>query len=122
MQGSVIVSGAIYLCCFLLEGGGGGGGTRIAHRLPGYLHRQGRWASFLYRERLDALLNRYLVRLFRQDHVFSLLEPANDHFHVVGAQRVPIILSSISLAPPASSLYLDANEEIDLHATELLDC
>ena len=83
---------------------------------------QGRWASFLYRERLDALLNRYLARLFRQDLIFSLLKPVDDRFHVAGAQRVPIIPSFVSLASPASSLYLDANEEIDLQETGSQGC
>ena len=95
---------------------------RIIRRLPGYLHHQGQWASFLYRKRLDALLNHYLARLFRQDRFFSLLGPVDDCFHAAGAQRVLVIPSSISLAPPASSPYLDANEEIDLQATGSLGC
>ena len=87
---------------------------RIARLLSENLHCQGRWISFLYRIRLDALLDRYFAGLFRQDLVFSLLELANDRFHAVGDQGVPVIPSSVSFVPPASSLYLDANEEIDL--------
>ena len=95
---------------------------RISRRFPGYLHRQGQWASFLYRERLDALLDRYLAHLFCQDSAFSLLGPVDDRFHAAGAQRVPAIPSSVSLASPLSSSYLDANEEIDLQATRSLGC
>ena len=89
---------------------------RIARRLPRYLHRRGRWASFLYYERLDALLDHYLAHLSRQDHAFSLLGPIDDRFHVAVAQCVAAIPSFVSLAPPISSPYLDANEEIDLLA------
>ena len=78
------VSGAIYLRCFLL-GRDLASCTSVARRLSGYLHHQGRWPSFLYRERLDALLDLYLACLFRQDRIFSLLEPADDRFHAAGA-------------------------------------
>ena len=44
---------------------------------------------------------------------FFLLRPTDDRFHVVGAQRVPTIPSSVLLTLPVSSPYLDANEEID---------
>ena len=121
MQGDVSVSGAIYPCYFLL-GRDLASCLRIARHLLGYLHRQGRWASFLYRERLYALLDCYLVRLFRQDCAFPLLRPTDDHFHAAGAQRVPAIPSSVSLAPLVSSAYLDASEEIDLQATGSLGC
>ena len=121
MQGDVSVSGAIYLCCFLL-GRDLASCLRIARHLSGYLHRQGRWGSFLYRERLDVLLDRYLTRLFHQDRVFSLLEPAKYCFHAASAQRIPIIPSFVSLASPTSSPYLEANEEIDLQATGSLGC
>ena len=77
---------------------------------------------FLYREQLDALLDRHLGRLFCQDRAFSLLGPTDDRFHTTSAQRVPVIPSSVSLAPPVSSPYLDANEEIDLQATGSLGC
>ena len=106
-------SGAIYPCYFFL-GRDLASCLRIACHLLGYLHHQGQWASFLYHKQLDALLDSYLVCLFRRDHAFSLLGPANDHFHAVGAQLVPTILSSVSLAPLVSSPYLDSNEEIDL--------
>ena len=119
MQGDVSVSGAICPYCFLLRRDLASF-LRTARRLPGYLHHQGRWASFLYRERLDALLDRYLARLFRQDRAFSLLGTADNCFHVASAQHVPAIPSSVSLAPLVSSPYLDANEEIDLQATGAL--
>ena len=121
MQGDASVSGVIYPCYFFL-GRVLASCLRIARHLPGYLHRQGRWASFLYREQLDALLDSYLVCLFRRDHAFSLLGPANDRFHAAGAQLVPTILSFVSLAPPVSSPYLNSNEEIDLQATGSLGC
>ena len=110
------VSGAIYYFCFLL-GRDLASCLRTTHRLTGYLRCQGQWAFFLYREQLDALLDRYLMRLFIQDHAFFLLKPADDYFHIASAQRVPAIPSSISLAPPVSSPYLDTNEETDLQAT-----
>ena len=84
MQSDVSVFGAIYPCCFLL-GRDWASCLRITRRLPGYLHSQGRWVSFLYHKRLDALLDRYLVRLFHQDRAFSLLGPVDDRFHVIGA-------------------------------------
>ena len=121
MQGDVSVSGTIYTCCFLL-GRDLASCLKITHHLPGYLHHQGQWASFLYREQLDALLDRYLGRLFHQDCAFFSTRPANDRFHAAGAQRVPQIPSSVSFAPPISSPYLDANEEIDLQATVSLGC
>ena len=111
----------IYHCCFLL-GRDLASCLRIARRPPGYLHHQGRWASFLYHERLDALLDCYLACLFRQDRTFSLLRPIDDRFQAVGAQRVPAIPSYVSLAPPISSPYLDTNKEIDLQATRSLGC
>ena len=81
------VSGAIYLCCFFFLLG-----RDLENCLKmGYLHRQERWASFLYREQLDALFDHYLARLSRQVHTFSLLGTADDHFHAAGAQRVPVI-------------------------------
>ena len=46
---------------------------RITRRQPRYLHRQGRWASFLYSGRLDALLYCYLARLFCQNRSFFFL-------------------------------------------------
>ena len=70
---------------------------RIARRLPGYQHRRGQWAPFLYRERLDALLDHYLVCLSRQDLAFSLLGPVDDHFHATVARLVPIIPSFVCL-------------------------
>ena len=91
-------------------------------RLPGYLHCQGRWVPFPYRERLGALLDHYLARLFRQDHAFFLPGPANDRFHAADIQRNPIIPSSALLAPPVSSPCLDTNEGIDLQATGSSGC
>ena len=112
------ISDVIYLCCFcFLLGRDLANCMKIARRIPGYLHRRGRWASFLYRKRLDALLDHYLVRLSRQDHAFSLLGTIDDRFHTAGAQRISVIPSFVSLAPPVSSPYLDANEEIDLLVT-----
>ena len=61
------------------------------------------------------------IRLFRQDCAFFLPKPVDDRFHATGAQRNPTIPSSALLAPPASSLCLDANEEIGLRVTESLD-
>ena len=123
MQGDLSVSSAIYLCCFcFLLGRDLANCLRIAHRLPGYLHRRGQWVSFLYHERLDALLDHYLMCLSHQDHAFSPLGPTDDLFHAVVALRVPAIPSFVSLAPPVSSPYLDVNEEIDLLATGSLGC
>ena len=110
------VSVAIYPCCFF-SGRDFGSCLRITHRLPGYLHRQGRWASFIYRERSSALLVCYLERLFRQDCSFFPLEPTDNRFHATGAQCVPAIPSPVLLAPPISSPFLDSIEEIDLQAT-----
>ena len=121
MQGDVSVSDAIYSRCFLL-GRDLASCLRITYRLLGYLHSQGRWASLLYHERLDALLDRYVARLSWQDRSFFLLGPADDHFHSVGAQRFATIPSSVSLAPLVSSPYLNTNEEIDLQATGSLGC
>ena len=90
---------------------------RITHHLPGYLHCPGRWAPFLYRERLGALLDHCLARLFLQDRVFFLPRPANDSFHVIDVQHDPAIPISVLLSPHVSSPCLDANEEIDLRAT-----
>ena len=90
MKSDASVSGAIYPYCFLLRRDLARC-PRIACRLSGYLHRQGRWASFLYRELLDALLDRHLVSLFSQDRAFSLLGPVDNHFHAAGAQLVPVI-------------------------------
>ena len=95
---------------------------RIARCLSGYLHHRGRWASFLYRKRLDALLDPYLAHLSCQDHAFSLLRPIHYRFHAAIAWNVPAIPSFTSLASPASFPYLDANEEIDLLATGSLGC
>ena len=58
-----------------------------------------------------------ILHVFRQDCVFYLLEHIDDRFHAAGAQCVPVIPSSVSLASPTSSPYLDANEEIDLYVT-----
>ena len=115
------VFSVIYPCCFLL-GRDLASCLRIACRLSGYLHRQGRWAYFLYRELRDALFDCYLAHLFRQDGAFSLLGPVDDHFCAAGAQSIPAIPSFVSLAPPVSSPYLDANEEIDLQAIGSLVC
>ena len=62
------------------------------------------------------------MRLFSQDYAFFLSAPVNDRFLVTDAQRDLAISSSVLLALPASSLCLDANEEIDLQATRSLGC
>ena len=112
------VSSVIYLCCFcFLLGRDLANFPRIARPLLGYLHRRGRWDSFLYHERRDALLDHYLARLSRQDHAFSPLGPIDDRFYSTVARRVPSIPLVISLASPVSCPYLDANEEIDLLVT-----
>ena len=121
MQGDASVSGAIYPYCFL-PWRDLASCLNITCRLPGYLHLQGQWVSFLYHERLDALLDCYLTCLFHQDRAFFLLGPIDDHFHAAGAQRIPTIPLSVSLAPLISSPYLDANEEIDLQATGSPGC
>ena len=79
-------------------------------------------ADFLSLGRGSVMLDRYLTRLFRQDHVFSLLRPVDNRFHAASAQLIPVIPSSVSLAPLVSSSYLDANEEINLQATGSLGC
>ena len=53
---------------------------------------------------------------------FFLPGPEDDRFHIVGAQNDPAIPSSALLVPPASSPYLDINEEIGLQVIESLDC
>ena len=121
MQSDVSASGVIYLC-YSLRGRYLANYLRITRHPPRCLHSQGRWASFLYRERLGALLIRCLAYLSHRGHVFSLLGPAGDRFHVVGAQRVPVIPLSISLAPPTFSPYLDANEEINIPGIGSLGC
>ena len=78
---------------------------RITCHLLGYLHRQGQWAYLLCRIRSGALLAHYLTRLLCQDRVFSLLGPKDDHFHVAGAQRDPLVLSC-ALFVPLLLLYI----------------
>ena len=111
----------IYPCCFLLRRDLASC-LRIVHRLLGYQCHQGRWAFFLHCERLDAVLAHFLVRLFRQDHTFSQHGRADDRFHNAGAQCVHVIPSSVSLDPPTSSPYLDANEETGVRVTGSLGC
>ena len=62
------------------------------------------------------------MRLSRQVHAFSLLGTIDDRFNIENAQRILIIPSFVSLAPPVSSPYLDDNEEIDLLAIRSLGC
>ena len=50
------------------------------------------------------------------------LSPQTFHFHVIDVQRDPAISSSLFPTPPISSSCLDANEEIDLQATESSGC
>ena len=95
---------------------------RTTRRLLRYLHHHGRWPHFLYRERSGALLNCYLARLFSQDHTFFLFGLAKNHFHTADVQRDPAIPSFALLAPSVSSPCLDANEGIDLRATESSGC
>ena len=121
MQDNVSVSIAIYPC-FFISRRDLASCLRTTRRLPEYLHRQGRWASFIYHERSGAFLVCYLARLFRQDCSFFPLEPADNRFHATGAQRIPTIPSLVLLAPPVSSPFLDSNEEIDLQATGSLSC
>ena len=64
----------------------------------------------------------YLALLSRQDHAFAPLGPIDDRFRVVVARHIPAIPSFVSLAQPASSPYLNANEEIDLLAIGSLGC
>ena len=54
--------------------------------------------------------------------IFSTWALRRSFSHCASAQHDPTIPSSALLAPPASSLCLDANEEIDLRAIGLLDC
>ena len=115
------VSGAIYPCCFLSRRDLASC-LRTTRRLPEYLHRQGLWASLFSRERLGSLFVCYLACLFRQDHTFFLLGPADNLFHVTSAQRVLTIPLSVLVTPPVSFPYLDTNEEIDLQVTESLGC
>ena len=75
--------------------------------------------SFALSRGLGALLDRYLARLFLQDHVFFLPRLTNDCFHGADVQRDPAIPSSVLLASPVPSPCLDANEEIELRATRL---
>ena len=113
------MSGTTWPCYFLL-GRGLANCLRITRRLLGYLHHQGRWTPFLYRERYGALLENCLTNLFCQDCAFFLLRPVNDRFHVVDVQCNHEIPSSALLAPLISSPCLDANEEIDLWAIRSL--
>ena len=95
---------------------------RTTRRFLWYIHRQGRWAPFLYREWPGALIDRCLTRLFRQDHAFFLPGLANDLFHIADVQRDPSIPLFSLLAPHVSSPCLDANEEINLRAIGSLGC
>ena len=95
---------------------------RTTCRLLGHLHRQGRWAPFLYHERSGASLDRCLARLFRQDRVFFQLRPINDRFHAADVQRPPEILSYALLAPSVCFPCLDTIEEIDLRTTRSPGC
>ena len=61
------------------------------------------------------------MRLLHQDCAFFLPGLGDDRFHIAGAQRDLAIPSSSLPVLPASSLYLDANEEIGLQATESPD-
>ena len=116
MLGDASVSGATWPCYFLP------GLPEDNSSSAGVSTSSGMMGSFLYRERLGALLDRYLALLFFQDHAFFLPRPTNDRFHVANVQRDPTIPSSILLAPPVSSSYLDANEGIDLRATGSSSC
>ena len=87
---------------------------RIAGRLLGYLHCQGRWAPFFYYGRSGALFGCCLARLFRQDRAFFLHGPTDDIFHAVDVQHDPTIPSYVLHTPPVSSPCLGANKEIDL--------
>ena len=109
MQGDASVFGSTWPCYFLM-GRGLASCLRTTHHLSGYLHRQGRWASFLYRKQTGALPDRYLARLFRQVRAFFLPRPENDCFHAADVQRDPAISSSALPAPPISSPCLNANE------------
>ena len=117
------VSGTFYFCCFcFLFESDLANWLRIARRLSGYQHRRGRYASFLYCERLDASWDHYLVRLSCQDHAFAPFGPVDDRFHAVVARCVPAIPSFVSPASLVSLPYLDANEGIDLLETRSLGC
>ena len=116
MQGAASIYDATWPCYFLL-GRGLTSYPRTTRCLQGYLHHQGRWAHFLYRERSGALLDRYLTRLFHQYRAFFLLGPANDHFHTADVHHDPTIRSSALFAPHVSFPCLDAKEEIDLQVT-----
>ena len=59
-----------------------------------------------------ALLDRYLARLFLQDHAFFLPGPVNDCFHAADVQRDPVIPSSALLAPLVSSPCLAQMKEL----------
>ena len=106
----------------LFTGEGFGGLPEDNPSSAGILHRQGRKAYFLYRERLFALFTCNLESLFFRDCAFFLSGAADDRFHAAGAQCDPTIPSSAFLVPPASSPYLDANEEIGLQVIESSDC
>ena len=121
MQGNASVSGSTWPYYFLL-GRRLASCSRTTSRLLGYLHRQGRWTPFLYREQSGTLLDACLALLFRQYSIFFLLGPVNDRFHVVDVQRDHAIPPSALLAPPVSSPCLDANEEIDFRVTGSPGC
>ena len=121
MQGDASVSGTTWPCYFLL-GRDLTSSPRTTRRLLGYLHHQGRWAPFLYHERLGASLDCCFARFFRQDRAFFLPGPVNDRFHTVDVQRDPAIPLSTLLAPPVSFPCLDTNEEIDLRVIGSLGC
>ena len=114
------VSSLIWPYCFLRRRGLASC-LRTARHLLGYLHHQGRWASFLYRKRSGALLALYLTCLFHHDCAFFLPKPTDECFHAVGAQRNPVIPSYVLLASRTSSPCLDTNEEVGLRETESPD-
>ena len=74
MQGDTSISRATWPCYFLL-GIDLASYLRTTRCLLGYLHRQGRWAPFLYRERSGALLDCYLAFSFTKIVPFFYMGP-----------------------------------------------
>ena len=81
---------------------------RTAHHLLGYRHRQEQRAPSLYCKQLEAQLDHYLIHLF-QDPDFSLSGLATGHSPAASVRRGFEAPSSTLLAPPVSSLCLNAD-------------
>ena len=94
---------------------------RTSRHLLGYLHSQGRWASFLYHELLGALHPLSCPSPSPKLCLFSTWAHRRSFSHYTCSTQScnsPICLTCSSYFSPC----LNANKEICLRATESLDC